>query len=553
MEHIKGDQVQKEAIVLRAVDEVQQDLAATCTLKSEIVWDILGPDQDVILCKKLEYMFPNDSKEYTSKQDIRRARRHNANVKEIRSKLFRNIWQQNSNNSSSCCMIFIDEQSRIYHNWKDFVENNELPLGTMVAPANGCYKLDDNSKVILEYTLTPAFHRNTLTKLDSIVSAASMVGQATTLVHPVFSVLTIASKSFETIRDYQKMSDQVKRGTSTNTAANLNLGGNIICLASSVATFGAYMSVSNDCALSFTAGMSIQAINSAAALINCTKLILTTYDIFTRYFLDEEDLNFSDIVAFGSSLLLLTNSINNMAITSKLGKIGGNTLRSILQTKIKAGLSLVASEVARFTEQSGGNAELMRLLNDIPYGDVLRNMHSLYDNLRQTGFLTSLSTVGAIALEMIPGLKVQIMDSKITQLDFGGLTKLFGIKFVHHIANKSSLIDVLNGMGHYFTEDIVQLLLDQTRHFIDNFVDEIDKQQNVFITTEMILFQMFSFVVKNYKDITFEYIDKNRDNLIECIRKYFEAFNPNHNSLDNGNYTEYSCNICGGYYNLSEI
>lgn len=57
--------------------------------------------------------------------------------------------------------------------------------------------------------------------------------------------------------------------------------------------------------------------------------------LFKRYFLDDEELDFNDILAFGTSLILLTNSINNIVITSQIGKVGGNTLRNLLQTKIK--------------------------------------------------------------------------------------------------------------------------------------------------------------------------------------------------------------------------
>lgn len=59
------------------------------------------------------------------------------------------------------------------------------------------------------------------------------------------------------------------------------------------------------------------------------------FNLLKRYFLDDEELDFNDILAFGSSLILLTNSINNIVITSQIGKVGGNTLKSLLQTKIK--------------------------------------------------------------------------------------------------------------------------------------------------------------------------------------------------------------------------
>lgn len=57
------------------------------------------------------------------------------------------ITFSDSNSSSGCCMIFIDDQSRIYQNWSNFVKNNKLPIGTMVAPVNGCYSLNNNNEV----------------------------------------------------------------------------------------------------------------------------------------------------------------------------------------------------------------------------------------------------------------------------------------------------------------------------------------------------------------------------------------------------------------------
>lgn len=48
-------------------------------------------------------------------------------------------------------MIFIDEQSRIYQNWNDFVLNNVLPIGVMIAPKNGCYTLNKENKVISKH------------------------------------------------------------------------------------------------------------------------------------------------------------------------------------------------------------------------------------------------------------------------------------------------------------------------------------------------------------------------------------------------------------------
>lgn len=99
----------------------------------------------------------------------------------------------------------------------------------------------------------------------------------------------------------------------------------------------------------------------------------------------------------------------------------------------------------------------------------------------------------------------------------------------------------------------MQLLLNQARQFIDTCADVIDKEQNTFLSTEMILFKMFSFAVKNYKDLSFEYLNKKRDELIQGVTKYFQSFNPKPNQLDIDNGAKRSCEVCGGYYYIIEI
>lgn len=68
-------------------------------------------------------------------------------VKFLIYKEFIRFLESDTNRSADCCMIFIDEHSRIYQNWKDFVENNKLPFGTMIAPSQGCYSFNDDNMV----------------------------------------------------------------------------------------------------------------------------------------------------------------------------------------------------------------------------------------------------------------------------------------------------------------------------------------------------------------------------------------------------------------------
>lgn len=60
------------------------------------------------------------------------------------------------NDSSNCCMVYVDETGRVYQNWKSFVEDNVLPAGTMVCPRRGIYNFDKNRDVILDVYCTPS-------------------------------------------------------------------------------------------------------------------------------------------------------------------------------------------------------------------------------------------------------------------------------------------------------------------------------------------------------------------------------------------------------------
>lgn len=211
---------------------------------------------------------------------------------------------------------------------------------------------------------------------------------------------------------------------------------------------------------------------------------------------------------------------------------------------------MISGEVIKYTGRNGGSFDLLRLVNDIPYKDVLRNIHTVYKSLSYSGFLTTLSVLGAGAMEVLPGLLVQVTDKEITEFDTMELSKHYGSKFVQHIANSYNFIDVLNGMGVYFSSAIVQMLLNQTRLFVETTVDAIDSKQNTFVTTEMVLYKMFSFTVKNYKNYSYEFLEKKKDDIQLSVTKYFQSLNPKP-SDENAN--KRSCNVCGGYYFLSKI
>ena len=60
----------------------------------------------------------------------------------------------------------MDSNCRVYKDWDDFLNNNQLPKCTYSYPRKGVYDGDDNDKVYLEFGKTPA------AKLGNVVCSA---------------------------------------------------------------------------------------------------------------------------------------------------------------------------------------------------------------------------------------------------------------------------------------------------------------------------------------------------------------------------------------------
>ena len=124
----------------------------------------------------------------------------------------------------------------------------------------------------LECGLTPATFNNKLAVVDNVVTIASLISQAAVLVSPLALPLTIASKTYATIRGYQITSDNVKHGVSTKLNKNMALTGNVISLTSSVVTLSAYMAVPS--------GYSLPLVGTQFNFIKKFNLLISTIKFF---------------------------------------------------------------------------------------------------------------------------------------------------------------------------------------------------------------------------------------------------------------------------------
>lgn len=75
--------------------------------------------------------------------------------------------------SHGCCMIFVDEQARVYQNWEEFKVNNDYPPGYLVAPTGGVYNTNgDIDSVNFNRVLLEVFPSSCATTASKIAATA---------------------------------------------------------------------------------------------------------------------------------------------------------------------------------------------------------------------------------------------------------------------------------------------------------------------------------------------------------------------------------------------
>lgn len=178
----------------------------------------------------------------------------------------------------------------------------------------------------------------------------------------------------------------------------------------------------------------------------------------------------------------------------------------------------------------------MRTLNDIPYKDVLLSMHEVHKHLVEVGasivpHLISLNAAGQL------GLNLELIVER------------FGLKFVQHISNAGSLMDLIDALAKYFTEQAMLLLMQLTRRFLEQNLDSIESALNTFLSTETVLYRLMMACVRNYKHLTAEYLEERSEEILEIVSNYFQSLEP----VSKENCTRSKCTDCHGFYSITDL
>ncbi|XP_030560885.1 uncharacterized protein LOC115762701 [Drosophila novamexicana] len=570
----------------RSVYEVQRDFALSSGLRSEIIWDALAPDQGEVLMQKIEHLISGN----TTKQSKTLARR--------RQKVFDNVWRQrrytnrmllsaiiyvlvtpetdpelalhatsyschpvirtrkcvreDSENSDNCCMIFIDEHGRVYANWRQYVYNNTLPKGTMIAPCQGIYRLtnDEDNGVHLMVHATPASKRALLKAGDALATVgglAASVPVAAALALPVAptillaaTVVGVTAAAYSTVRSVSCLNDRRQHGQSISLLDNesrnswLGVAGGVVGLGAAGASTA--LSVART-EVNAAAQLAVKGINVSSIVLSGTGVANGVYDLYLKIS-DDQPFSSLDVLQIAASLVIFTHSINNLRLAKQA--TDGQSLRHAVSNQTRQVFGQIAEESAKLhSDCAGQKFDMVRTLNDIPFKEALLGMHKIHKHLSEGA-----ATLAALSATLIS----QDPDGQV-HINVDALTKRFGEKFVQHIGHVGSLLDVLDALAKYFGEQSMQLLLQLVRKFLEEYLDGIERSLNTFLSTESVLYRILMQCINNYENFTFEFLVEHRDEILTIVSKYFEAMQP----IDAQSSRRIKCDDCQGVYYTCDI
>ncbi|KAH8388089.1 hypothetical protein KR093_011615, partial [Drosophila rubida] len=466
-------------------------------------------------------------------------------------------------NSENCCMIFIDELGRVYHGWANYLLNNSLPKGCMIAPKLGVYTFGGSGEdqLLLTVQTTPAtgLKQRLLHAGDHIATMGGLVATvpvAATLALPVAAPLLIAASvvgvstaAYSTLRSVGRLIDRRSHAQKTSLrdrearSSWLGVVGGVVGLGATGATTALTAFAQK---ASLGTQLAVRGINVSAIVVSGGGLLNGVYDLYLKVS-DEEPLTGYDVLQLASSLVTFTHSVNNLRLAAKVSN--GASLRRALRHQTRKALDRIASESSKLHSEVGGKRfklDIVRTLNDIPVKETLLALHQLHSHLAQGA--TLLTAVGAVGL--LPSFIIAGAGGDL-RLDVEQLSEQFGLKFVQQIGNLASFVDVLDAMSRYYSEKAVEFLLRLTRTFVEQQVDGIDRQLNTFVSTELVLYRMLMHCVNNYQKHAADFLERRRQHILDVVGNYFESLQPD--PEEDGRSKRHKCNVCQGVYYVSNL
>ncbi|XP_054732558.1 uncharacterized protein LOC129240652 [Anastrepha obliqua] len=431
---------------MRTILEVQQEFADNSGFNKEIIWDLLSANQCDILRDKITKLIPDQKRGQNRIEETRKiildsvwSQRKYTNGNSLSAiiyvlvtdcedettalsakefschPVFRTRKCTAKGDSSSCCMIFVDELGRVYQNWKTYLANNELPSGMMIAPGNGIYTTDGNKIVELEIRMTPngstarkaLNYADTTTAVAGFGAAAIPVASLMVAVTPPLlicaSAVCATTAAYSTIRSVYNLVDRKKHeqsiGLSNSQARNswLGVGAGVLGMGAAGATKVMTAAAAAGQEISLVTELFVNGMNISSIVLSGSGVANGILDIVLKY-RDDEDVSHIDVLQLAASLVLFTHSVRNFRLASTLiNETRHATIqdyRKSLSNRQRKMFDKMAKETVRIRGESRGNVDIIRSVNDMPSKQYLNDLYKINKKLNEAKVRPSFGSAG---------------------------------------------------------------------------------------------------------------------------------------------------------------
>lgn len=626
---------------------MQQELGSLFGAKDMIPWDLYNPDDLEYLVKKVALMIPE------LEGDDLKTIKENKRLGKIRDAVVTAAWNQRKyygrnllmsivyvlctnytenklyaqhqtsygvyplmrirkcckdNDSTDCCMVFVDDNGRVYQDWDDYLENNNLPEGILVAPRKGYYNFNEGGQVLLQCEETPA--AKPLSKAGDVINTTAGIaglGAAgvtiASLALPVAAPVLIgaavvgigsgicgAVSSIVRLVDRGKHEENINLSNSQARADWLGVAGGVVSIGASGATSVLSRFAATGRNVSSIARGAVNGLNLATIAINGFGAGNSAIEIITKV-LNDEKVSPIDVAQLGASLFLVTHSVYNFQTASQIVNSSRDatiqTSRKALSNRQRKAFDRAYKETIRLKGQNQGKMDVIRALNKMPDSkQPLNDLFKINKQLNENGLKASFNPDGKILLNndlaiesgvlrqnlqhgIGDSIPARVAAAPVNPVEYSGMvpsgqqnhtfsrpaldqvvnfSQLLGITVLAAIDDTSNLEECVMNILRSVTKEGLKTLCRIASEYYEKNVKALEEALTRFIPFEEVLWKVFEIVKKEcgLHDIE-SFIEKLDFDFIQMkLAQVYQNLKPKLGS-------KVKCSKCGGYFTICAI
>ncbi|KAH8379027.1 hypothetical protein KR009_002738 [Drosophila setifemur] len=379
--------------------------------------------------------------------------------------------------SANCCVTYVSPFGSSCGDWNHFVKSHYFPLGIMVAPDNGIYKLIDG-KVQL--------HIGRMTKVSlrdynkfCITSESLAKPPQENIECPVHWPKIDPMKLFFPVRDVEVEPSQENKDrlVARPKYALKPFFGHVRCR--------------------------LQTPNCS-----CENII---YHVLQKRAGKRQFNKFSNELS--ESLVVFTHSLRNFRLASSM--VAKGIYGPILAKRIESVFEKVSQEIKSIESR----ADIIRLVCDVASKQKLDYLFQTAAGKNTRG-LPLLNKLMYAPVDILQLTTVKVQGEDINLEDYGSVLK-------EHILNPESFEDLILSMSENLQPEMFKLILKLTQTFVETIRGELMKQLKYHFSTESVLYNIILVILKHHSDFDCKKVEEQSSEILRRVRYYFASCGPN--------------------------